>query len=757
MRSPTTIGPRTGAGRTGEGPPPVERIVHRVALAVLAVACTWFVITAAWGMLAIPAAGHLGAGNAGTFMAAEQMIRWHILYPARSWYTGIRPEGAALMCHHPYGQYYVPAVLYWLFGHHDGLIHVPAIVTSAAIPPLLFGIAKERWDVPTGAVAAAAFVVVPIAVGFSCYWNLESICIFGSLLFFWGHSRHLATSKRRYLVASLLGVVVACTGDWVGYLLVTPTLGWAFLRAFVLPARLSPRVRSGPYAQWWALSVVLMVALLMWIVGLFAHADQIGQWLGAEESRGGGKLGGLREALIARSAWIDFSFTPLAIALGKIAAPVCLLRFLVLRRDEETYALGLLFGAVVQYVAFKRGADVHIYWPHYFAAYFALSLATLCATVGDALRWLLARRIRLSSPGVAGITLALGLLPVLAMAHDGVKSLLVWQRTGGRYDERGSFIRSQVDLLTVIQDVVMPQTRRGVAMDVARDPGWGWEFQWKYEGPGKEVDAPVLGAADVAKHPFWLARGSGLGGDAQRKIAAASHVRIYGDAWIVDQREAPALLDAFAIEEREPGPLERFLYGGTEPMRKVGTAPDPWRTWDWRVHLGQAASAPTGQPTTLEEIRIAHNVAVANGDAPSAGRFREAILQALDRKVGAPFSQGVSLLGVRVTGSAQPRVESWFEITGDHPLGELTFSVRSAVEAKAPLSLVPPDPTEREMAAAPTLSTKLWKPRFIYVTDAVLDHRLGRERYSGRFRSHDGSPAPERLDGTPQTVLAVVE
>jgi hypothetical protein len=732
-------------------------LVDRIALAVLVVACLWFVVAAAWGIAAIPAAGHIGAGSAGTFMAAEQMIRWHILYPARSWYTGIRPEGAALMCHHPYGQYYVPAVLYWLFGHHDYLIHVPAVFTSAAIPPLLYGIAKERWNAAAGAVAAAAFVVVPIAVGFACYWNLESICILGSLLFFWGHSRHLATSRRRYLAASLLGLVVACTGDWVGYLLVTPTLGWGFLRAFVFPPRATPRFRPGPYARWWALSIVVMIALLMWILGLFAHADQIGQWLGAEESRGGGKLAGLHEALAARSAWIDFSFTPLAILLGKIAAPVCLVRLIVLRRDEETYALGILFGAVVQYVAFKKGADVHIYWPHYFAAYFALSLATLCATMGDGLRWLLRRFAPPRVPVVAGVTLALGLLPVAAMAHDGVKSLAIWQGTGGRYDERGSFIRSQVDLLTVIEQVIMPRTPRGVFMDVARDPGWGWEFQWKYQGAGKEVEAPVAGAADVARHPFWLARASGLGGDTERKIAASSHVQVYGDAWVVDQRHAPGPLDAFAIEEREPGLFERFLYGGTEPVRTIGTAPDPWRTWDWRTHLGQVASTPTGQPATLEEIRIAHNVAVASGDLGAAQRWRQAIEQALDRAPATAFTQGLTLLGVRVTGSAQPRVESWFEAAGEQALGELVFSVRSTVEAKDPLSLIPPDPTEREMAARPSLSTKLWKPHFIYVTDAVLNHRLGRERYWGRFQARDGNPAPERIDGKAQTTLTVVE
>jgi hypothetical protein len=89
-------------------------------------------------------------------------------------------------------------------------------------------------------------------------------------------------------------------------------------------------------------------------------------------------------------------------------------------------------------------------------------------------------------------------------------------------------------------------------------------------------------------------------------------------------------------------------------------------------------------------------------------------------------------------------------------MGEVSFNVRSTVEARAPFSLIPPDPTDREMAYPPTLSTKLWRPRFLYMTDAVLNHRIGRERYAGAWQSRDGSPPPRRTDGKPDTTLAVV-
>jgi Dolichyl-phosphate-mannose-protein mannosyltransferase len=729
--------------------------IDRVSRLVAVVASAWFAFAAAWGMFEIPGGGHIGAGSAGNVMAAEQMIKWHILYPAWGWYAGKAPVTAQYICHHPLAQYYVPAFFYRLFGHHDVLVHLPAVLMSIAIPPLLYGIGKERWGAPIGAVAAAGYVFVPIAVGFANFWNLETICIFGSLLFFWGHTRHTATRRNRYLVASLVGLGFAVSGDWVGYLIVTPTLAWAFLRAFVIPLRMTPHFKIAPYARWWALSVILMVGSFAWWVWLFKHAGMINDWLNSGESRGGGDAATLRATLDARKAWIDFSFTPLAIAIGKVAAPVCLLRVFWKRLDEETYAPGLLFGAVVQYVMFKGGADVHIFWPHYFAAYFALALAQLAATIGSFIGWFVARVTTARRPAVGAVAgLVAGLLPVVAMAHDGVASLWVWRRTGGRYDDNGALIRSHVDMLYVLKKLVVPRTNRNTLLEVHPSVAWGWEHQWTYEGDLALTMAPVVGGKHAPGEPFWVARGSGLSADEQRHVASIAHVRIYGDVWVVDQREPAAPLDAYSLNEREPNPFEWLVYGGTEPMRSIGSTPDPWLTWEWRTHLGQSADPPTGEPVTLNQMRIAHNVAIERGDEAGAERWRETIEAKLDRTMSTTFTAGVRLIGTRVTGGVQPRVESWFECTGR--TRDWSFNVISKVEKRAPLSLIGPDPTDRQMAFPPSLATALWKPRYLYTTDAVLNHRIGRERYSGYWQTRDGTGAPRRTDGKEDTTLAVV-
>jgi hypothetical protein len=730
-------------------------VIERVARAVVILASVWFGFTAFWGLFAIPGGGHLGAGSAGNVMAAEQMLKWHIVYPAWNWYDGHPPPPSAYICHHPFGQYWVPAVFLAIFHHHDFVVRLPATLMSLAIPPLLYGIARERWGAGMGAVAAAAYVVLPISVGFSQFNNLETYCIFGALLFFWGHSRHMVTGKRRHLWASLVGLCFACSGDWAGYLLVGPMVVWALVRAFVLPVRLTPRFNRSTYARWWALSVSIAVgSVLLWLI-LFFKAGQLIDWVGAAQARGGGEGLKLRAVLDARKTWLDFSFTPLAILLGKIAAPVCLLRLLVTRRDEETYSLSLLFGAVAQYLGFKQGADVHIFWPHYFAPYFALALAQLVHASGAVVGFVVRRfSLRLAPVVAAWTALSIGLVPAVAMAHDGFKSLWVWRRTGGRYDENGILIRSHLDMLDVVEQVINPRTIRGTPIDTHPSAQWGWEHQWKFQGLNEDVLLPLSSTPSAASHPFWIARPSGMNADEQRKIVGSAHVRVYGDVWLVDQREPAAPLDAYSMNEREPNPIEWLLFNPTEPHRQVGTQPDPWLTWEWRMHLGQSALAPTSEPGTLDEMRIAHNIAVLHGDDATAEHWRERIEAQIDRTVTTKYDTGLALIGVRLVGGVEPRIEAWFETSKPFD-GDDYFAVRSSVSGRAPFSLIPPDTTDRDSAFPGSLPTKLWKPHCIYVATTVLNHRIGIEQYSGRWIPRDSAPFPHRTDNRPDTVLLI--
>ncbi len=727
---------------------------HGVALVLVVTASLWFAFAAAWGLFGLLPSGHLGDGGAGNAMAAEQMLRWKIWYPAWNWYENAAPPPTSYICHHPFGQYYVDAVFLWIFGHRDFVVRLPAVLMSISMPPLLYGIAKERGGVGAGAVAAVAYSVVPIALGFSSFMNLETVCIFGALLFFWGHSRHMTTGRARFAVASLAGLLVTCSGDWVGYVIVAPTLAWSFLRAFVLPSRWTSRFRFSPYARWWALAVAIAAATAILWMGFFFRADAIAGWLAQGTARGGGETAKLHDVLDARKNWIDFCFTPLAIKLGKIAAPLCLARLAIFRRDEEVYSLAFLFGATFQYVAFKQGADVHIFWPHYFAPYYALALAQASHLLASAAGWVAgrwgpSRRVVVAS----SVAMAVGVLPSVAMARDAVKSVWVWRATGGRYDDNGSLIRSNLDFLEVLRQVVAANVSLHSRIAAHPSAGWGWEQQWTMQANADNAGPPGAGKGSD-DHAFWVGRGSALRSSEQQKFTAAAHVRVYGDLWVVDQRERAAPLDAYAMNEREPSVWEWLWLDPTERVRHVGARPDPWLTWEWRLHVGQQAPDPGGEPRTLDEMRIAHNAAVARGDAGEAEQWRERVEAQIDRGVSARFGDNLRLIGVRVVGGVEPRVESWFEALAALP-GDASFSVRSTIVGRSKGSLIPVDAVDRQMFTLSSIPTRLWRRGFIYELQTDLNHRIGREQYVGTWVSDDGSPPPRRSDGRAETLLAV--
>src|SRR5206468_4440400 len=99
----------------------------------------------------------------------------------------------------------------------------------------------------------------------------------------------------------------------------------------------------------------------------------------------------LKVVLASRQYRIELMFTALGIFLGKLALPVILARAVVKRDDRELVPLPLLGAAAVQYLVFKQGADVHIFWPHPFATYFALGCGALAASVRDGTVWLAGR------------------------------------------------------------------------------------------------------------------------------------------------------------------------------------------------------------------------------------------------------------------------------------------------------------------------------------------------------------------------------
>jgi len=208
----------------------------------------------------------------------------------------------------------------------------------------------------------------------------------------------------------------------------------------------------------------------------------------------------------------------------------------------------------------------------------------------------------------------------------------------------------------------------------------------------------------------------------------------------IDRRVASAPLEAYAFDEREPNALEWYFTYPSEPVRTV--RPDPWATWELREHYEQSPNpAPQGAPATLEQIRIAHNVAVAAGDVGAAERWRAQLQGAIDTSVAAGFSDGTRLLGKRYVHGVDPQLELYF--LADTPLAnEYLFEVISNIEAPPPLSLVPPDDKIKKYGSPFVLSPRLWRKGFIYVDRVDVRRRPGREHFAGYFDTTTSSTSP---------------
>jgi hypothetical protein len=707
-------------------------------------------LAAGWGVARPLGAGHYGWTSCTIGIDAETMLKWGIPAPV-GMYSATKPPPAAYYCNHPWGIEWAMVPFVWLFGHHNWTINFPAALVSGATIFLIFGLARQAWGPIPGMAAAFAFAVLPITLTYSNFHGLEIFVMFGWALFFWGHARMLATGRRRYLFASVLGVGIAGLSDWQGYIALALLLAWGLLRGFILPARFTPPVFKRRYVQWWALCVSVSFCTIALTLGFFYSAGKLTNWLSSEATRSeGGGWAAISTVLKARKSIIEATFTPWAIRLGKISLGVAFLRFLVHRRDEEAYSLASFAAAAFQYVHFKSAADVHVFWPHTFGFYFALSFAQLVATIVEGASFLLRSR----RPALAELTSrsmgAVAALSVLVSLPDGMRGLVHGRATGGRFSA-ATRNTTDTDSIIVLQ-AVAKQWPADITVVGHSSMGWSRDHDWAVHRPSQVSNTiPEVRAGSEDKSPIFVLRRSGISLQDAQKVAATFHVRAYDDIWVVDRRLEPAPLDAFSLSEREPGPVEWYLYGGYEPMRRI--VPDAYRTWNLRTDLGQPAVLPTDEPTTAEDLRIAHNMAVGSGDVAKRDALRGKIEALFEPSTGLEFSQGVRMVGRRRIGGVDPRFEVWFEAPG--PLTcEAVFTFSATIVRRRRFSMVDWAPPVRDLTP-PMASTKSWRPGFLYKTVANLFARPAVERYSGRWTCVDGGSPPVRTDGQQETELAV--
>lgn len=716
--------------------------IEALADGIVIAATLWYAVALCWCLFARVGAGH-DAVVASRGMMAENILHWHIIGPVRE-YTLAKPEVDQYYSHHPYGTYWIITALSAVFGRHAFVPRLAAVLMSVSCPPMLYGIGRRLWGIPYGALCAAGYVVLPMTLAFGNFPGFEPATVFAAVLTTWGYLRFIEGWKRRWMLVSLLGVLCGANVDWNYVIYLGVVLPVLVAAAYFLPprwfGRFTSRFASRRFAQWVTLAAAIATITVVAWLWYFHKIHALENLLQSDVKRSRGSDIPVDTVLESRSWWIDVTFTSLAILVGKIALPLFLVRFLLGRKLLEIFPIALFALAAIPYVKFKNGADVHIYWPFAFGAYFAVSMGVVAKSTVSVVQWLLARFRRPDRRQlVTLIALCLFTLVPLLVLPDGIDGLRYGKETGGRFDEKGSRAFRDMDKSQALEWMgarMQPDRIVGIHNEMR----WTWAIDWALHRRVRSESEPFKDAPPEERYDVSDMRFLGTN---QMRNAAGAHKMIVVDDFVMLDREAPpGPVEAFVFDERQPKWWEWYFAYGTEPVRTIRF--DPWATWELRDALGQQPNpAPTEAPRTFEQVRIAHNIAVAKGDTNLAAGLEQQLMRGLDTRVANVFDDGTRLLGQKYEPGVAKELTIVFRAAGAAKT-DFEFALDSEVVKKKPMSFVAPDPKKEQGGAPFRVPPQLWHTGFLYAEHCVLHKRPGRERFEGRFEPLEkGQPVPK--------------
>jgi hypothetical protein len=675
------------------------------------------------------------------------MWRHGVLAPVAQVVSG-SPGPTDYYCHHPFGIFYTAALFSAVFGHHDWVVRLPAVLMSTAMPWLLHRAARAAWGPVAGGVAALAYAVLPITLAYAAFFALEVPTMFGMALAVLGLVRFGQVGRRRHAVLALVGLGYAVVADWPGVVFAGLVLGALFLRTFPL-RRFFRQSPFEPLVSLWATAVVVVGVLVALQLSAIFKLGHIGELLRHGEFRSLGSDRPLSEVLESRAYWLALAFTPPAIWLGKLALPLLAARAVALRGELELYVLAVLGTAVFQYVVFKQAADILFFWPQYFALYFAYAAGALVATL-ELLVVRLAPRANRTSALLPPLTaLALAVTYLATVLPDGVRALRYARKTGGRFNEKGLTIHPDIDKEAMLKHVAK-ELEEDASFGV--DPGFKpmYWLDWVLRRP--VAQAPLPNPAQALRRTHHALDLRFTTGESALRLARDFQARAFGPYLVADLGADGAPLEAFALVPREPTLFERLFVSSSHARYSI--RPSPLWGWELAFHLGLGEQPPAdATPHSLDELRSAHNLAVQRGDTSLAATLRARLLSGVERRGERPYSVGIRFLGARREPGPSLFLTVYFEASGSVRVA-YTVGVSARVEAPPRFSVTPPDPLLREVGMPFAIPATQWERGFIYAATTEILKRPGRERFEGTFRGR-GAPVP--LEGPREEPLLVAK
>jgi hypothetical protein len=614
---------------------------------------------------------------------------------------------------------------------------LPAAIQSALTPPALYFAARALWGPVAGAVATASYAVVPIALAFSDLNGLEVPVVFGTVLAVWGYARFRQTYARRFLALGLSGLVYSVCCDWAAAVFGAVMLGSMFLSVFLLP-RWTLVADRRRLITFWGLGVSLCVIAIGAHLYTFQHFNQLNELFAQGRFRSAGAELPLSAVLHARKFWIEVSFTGLAIAIGKLALPVLGVRTLLRRSELEVLPLAVFAMAALQYVVFKQGADVHIFWPFYFAEYFAFACAGLAQSALDLTRHVAGNFPKFSGVWPSYACLGASLLAPLAVLPDGLRALHYGHASGGRFNEHGNPTKPDKDKVAVLEWLTV---RMAASTGVILHPGMRQSLwvDWSMRRPAATVNR-LPSTPATGQDRYYVADMRYMSANEQESLVESFSIAALGSFLTVDRAEPKGNFRVFEVQRREPSFLEAYWVSSSHALRRV--VPNAFLTWELRDRFELTPNEPpTVAPKSFEEMRISHNIAVSCGDVAGAAHWLEALLAPPALGPRHTFEDGDELVGARLERGASLVYTLYFRAAGPDP-SEPELLLHSLVEATPAGSLVEKDGTVADVGMPFAIPASRWKRGYVYSSITEVIKRIGRERWYGTFQSSRGSSAP---------------
>jgi len=382
---------------------------------------------------------------------------------------------------------------------------------------------------------------------------------------------------------------------------------------------------------------------------------------------------------------------------------------------------------------FKQGADVHIFWPHYFALYFALACAAVAQTALDLLRLAARKWLRLSGIWPAYGVLGACLLVPLAILPDGLRALHYAHRSGGRFNEGGRLIKPDKDKVAALEWL----TQRWAAdAGATLHPGMRQSLwvDWSLRRPVTTVTDLPSGRG-TRRDRYYVADMRFMRAAEQDTLAENFSLAAVGPFLAIDRTAPAGELRAFDIERSEPSALEAYWVSSSHAQRNV--RPDPFLTWELKDRFGLTPNPPpSATPRTFEQLRIAHNIAISRAEAAFAAQLLQALLEGCDRSHALAFGSGNTLLGTRLEHGSSLVFSVYVRAAGADPR-EPELTMHSQITDSAVASLVDRDTILAEVGMPFTIPASRWKSDYVYSSVTEVIRRIGRERWTARFRMHD--------------------